>query len=138
MLKVEQINAWYEHSHVIQCLSFEVRKGEIVTLMGRNGAGKTTTLRTVMGLLAKCKGRVLLDGEDLLTLPPHARYHRGLAYVPEDRRIVTGLTVLANLQLGLLASQRRGEMDAMIDEVAETCLRLMGLMHQDDTAANTT
>ena len=83
MLKVEQLNAWYDHSHVIQGLSFEVKRGEIVTLMGRNGAGKTTTLRTVMGLLAKCKGRAIFDGEDLQKLPPHARYHRGLAYVPE-------------------------------------------------------
>ena len=53
MLKVEQLNAWYDHSHVIQGVSFEVSQGEIVTLMGRNGAGKTSTLRTVMGLLGK-------------------------------------------------------------------------------------
>jgi len=134
MLKVEQLNAWYDHSHVIQGLSFEVRQGEIVTLMGRNGAGKTSTLRTVMGLLAKCKGRVLFDGEDLLALPPHERYHRGLAYVPEDRRIVPGLTVLENLQLGLLASNRRGQMAEMIDEIAQTFPRLKERLHQDGTS----
>ena len=134
MLKVEQLNAWYDHSHVIQGLSFEVRRGEIVTLMGRNGAGKTTTLRTVMGLLAKCKGQVIFDGEDLLALPPHARYHRGLAYVPEERRIVAGLTVLENLQLGLLASARRGEMTEMIDEIAQTFPRLKERLQQDGTS----
>jgi branched-chain amino acid transport system ATP-binding protein len=134
MLKVEQLNAWYDHSHVIQGLSFEVRQGEIVTLMGRNGAGKTSTLRTIMGLLAKCKGRVLFDGEDLLTLPPHERYHRGLAYVPEERRIVPGLTVLENLQLGLLASNRRGQMAEMIDEIAETFPRLKERLHQEGTS----
>jgi branched-chain amino acid transport system ATP-binding protein len=134
MLKVEQLNAWYDHSHVIQGLSLEVRQGEIVTLMGRNGAGKTTTLRTIMGLLAKCRGQVLFEGEDLLALPPHVRFHRGLAYVPEERRIVPGLTVLENLQLGLLASKRRGEMAAMIDEIAETFPRLKERLHQEGTS----
>ncbi len=134
MLKVEQLNAWYDQSHVIQGLSFEVRRGEIVTLMGRNGAGKTTTLRTIMGLLNKCKGQVLFDGEDLLGLPPHVRYHRGLAYVPEERRIVPGLSVLENLQLGLLASNRRGEMAEMIDEIAETFPRLKERLHQEGTS----
>lgn len=134
MLKVEQLNAWYDHSHVIQGLSFEVRRGEIVTLMGRNGAGKTTTLRTIMGLLEKCSGKVTFDGKDLLGLPPHERFHHGLAYVPEERRIVPGLTVLENLQLGLLASPQRGEMDAMIDEIAQTFPRLKERLHQEGTS----
>jgi branched-chain amino acid transport system ATP-binding protein len=134
MLKVEQLNAWYDHSHVIQGLSFEVKRGEIVTLMGRNGAGKTSTLRTIMGLLDKCSGQVFFDGEEMLAQPPHARFHRGLAYVPEERRIVPGLTVLENLQLGLLASSRRGEMTAMIDEIAETFPRLKERLHQEGTS----
>ena len=131
MLKVDQLNAWYDHSHVVQGLSFEVRRGEIVTLMGRNGAGKTSTLRTIMGLLAKCSGTVTFDGKDLLGLPPHERFHHGLAYVPEDRRIVPGLSVLENLQLGLLASPLRGEMDAMLDEIAQTFPRLKERLQQD-------
>ena len=134
MLKVDQLNAWYDHSHVIQGLSFEVNRGEIVTLMGRNGAGKTSTLRTIMGLLEKCKGQVSFDGQDLLSLPPHARYHLGLAYVPEERRIVAGLTVLENLQLGLLASAKRGEMNAMVDEIAQTFPRLKERLQQDGTS----
>ena len=134
MLKVEQLNAWYDQSHVIQGLIFEVRPGEIVTLMGRNGAGKTTTLRTIMGLLSKTLGKVLFDGQDLLPLPPHARYHRGLAYVPEERRIVPGLSVLENLQLGLIASAQRGDMDAMIDEIAQTFPRLKERLPQEGTS----
>ncbi len=134
MLKVQQLNAWYDHSHVIQGLDFEVRTGEIVTLMGRNGAGKTSTLRTIMGLVSKCRGQVIFDGQDLLGQPPHVRFHHGLAYVPEERRIVPGLTVLENLQLGLLASSRRGEMDAMIDEIAETFPRLKERLHQEGTS----
>lgn len=134
MLKVEQLNAWYDHGHVIQGLSFEVKRGEIVTLMGRNGAGKTTTLRTIMGLLGKCSGKVTFDGTDLLGRPPHERFHRGLAYVPEERRIVAGLSVLENLQLGLLASPRRGEMDAMIEEISQTFPRLKERLSQDGTS----
>ncbi|MBI2746770.1 MAG: ABC transporter ATP-binding protein [Burkholderiales bacterium] len=134
MLKVQQLNAWYDHSHVIQGLDFEVRPGEIVTLMGRNGAGKTSTLRTIMGLVGKCRGQVIFDGQDLLGQPPHVRFHHGLAYVPEERRIVPGLTVLENLQLGLLASPRRGEMNAMIDEIAETFPRLKERLHQEGTS----
>jgi branched-chain amino acid transport system ATP-binding protein len=124
LFSVQSLNAWYDRSHVIQDISFEVAQGEIVTLMGRNGAGKTTTLRTVMGLLSKCQGKVLFDGEDLLPLKTHSRFHRGLAYVPEERRIVAGLSVLDNLQLGLIASPNRGQMSAMIDEIAETFPRL--------------
>jgi branched-chain amino acid transport system ATP-binding protein len=134
MLKVEQLNAWYDHSHVIQGLSFEVKRGEIVTLMGRNGAGKTSTLRTIMGLVDKCKGSVMFDGEELLGLPPHTRFHRGLAYVPEERRIVPSLTVLENLQLGLLASPLRNEMDVMIEEIAQTFPRLKERLHQEGTS----
>jgi branched-chain amino acid transport system ATP-binding protein len=134
MLKVEQLHAWYDHSHVIQGLSFEVKRGEIVTLMGRNGAGKTSTLRTIMGLVGKCKGTVVFDGEELLTLPPHVRYHRGLAYVPEERRIVPSLTVLENLQLGLLASAARGDMNERIDEIAATFPRLKERLHQEGTS----
>ena len=134
MLKVEQLHAWYDHSHVIQGVSFEVKRGEIVTLMGRNGAGKTSTLRTIMGLVGKCKGRIEFDGEDILALPSHARYHRGLAYVPEDRRIVPSLSVLENLQLGLLASSSRGDMSAMIDEIAEIFPRLKERLHQEGTS----
>ena len=134
MLKVEQLDAWYDHSHVIQGLGFEVNRGEIVTLMGRNGAGKTSTLRTIMGLLEKCKGQVIFDGQDLLSLPPHARFHLGLAYVPEERRIVAGLTVLETLQLGLLASPKRNEMKDMVDEIAQIFPRLKERLQQDGTS----
>ena len=134
MLEVRGLNAWYDHSHVVQDISFEVRAGEIVTLMGRNGAGKTTTLRTIMGLLARTRGEVLFDGQPLQDQPAHARYHHGLAYVPEDRRIVAGLTVRENLELGLIASARRREVDTMIDEIAEIFPRLKERLPQDATS----
>ncbi len=134
MLQVRALNAWYDRSHVVQDVSFEVASGEIVTLMGRNGAGKTTTLRTLMGLLSRSSGDIVFDGRPLHGEPAHERYHRGLAYVPEDRRIVPGLTVRENLQLGIIASPRRGEVDVMIEEIAATFPRLKERLPQEATS----
>jgi branched-chain amino acid transport system ATP-binding protein len=134
MLEVRKLNAWYDRSHVVQDISFDVQAGEIVTLMGRNGAGKTTTLRTLMGLLARSAGAIEFDGQPLQGRPAHLRFHRGLAYVPEDRRIVGSLTVRENLQLGIIASARRGETDAMIEEIAATFPRLKERLSQEATS----
>ena len=134
MLKVESLNAWYDRSHVVQNISFEVKAGEIVTLMGRNGAGKTTTLRTIMGLVGKRTGKVVFDGNELLSEPAHTRFHQGLAYVPEERRIVAGLTVRENLQLGLIASANRGETNERIDYIAQTFPRLKERLNQEGTS----
>jgi len=130
MLKLDNLNAWYGHSHVLQGVSLEVGAGEIVTLIGRNGAGKTTTLRTVMGLVAKRGGSVVFDGAEVLNEPAFRRYHRGLAYVPEERRIVPGLSVLENLQLGLLASPHRKRESEIIGRIARTFPRLQQRLGQ--------
>jgi branched-chain amino acid transport system ATP-binding protein len=134
MLEVKDLHAWYDHSHVIQGLSFQVAPGEIVTLLGRNGAGKTTTLRAIMGLVAKRAGSVRFQGREILDGPAHARYHHGLAYVPEDRRIVSTLTVRENLQLGLLASAGRHDLAARVEEIAETFPRLKERLDQEGTS----
>jgi branched-chain amino acid transport system ATP-binding protein len=134
MLRVENLNAWYDRSHILQGVSLEVKKGEIVTLMGRNGAGKTTTLRSLMGLLSKRQGKATIDGTSFLDLPAHERFHLGLAYVPEDRRIVPGLTVKENLELGVIAQKNHGDMNALVDEIAETFPRLKERLHQDGTS----
>ncbi len=138
MLQVQGLNAWYDRSHVVQGLTFDVRAGEIVTLMGRNGAGKTSTLRAIMGLMAKRGGSVRFDGQEILSLPAHERYHRGLAYVPEDRRIVPGLSVRENLRLGLIAgpsAQRaRSQERERIDDIAKTFPRLAERMEQEGTS----
>ena len=134
MLEVENLNAWYDRSHVVQGLSFEVKAGEIVTLMGRNGAGKTSTLRAIMGLMNKRAGSVRFDGQEILAQPAHTRYHLGLAYVPEDRRIVPGLTVRENLRLGLIAGKDRHAERERIDEIAQTFPRLAERMEQDGTS----
>ena len=134
MLKIQNLNAWYDRSHVVQDICLEVGAGEIVTLMGRNGAGKTTTLRTVMGLIAKCSGSVVFDGTELIGLPVHQRFHHGLAYVPEDRRIVAGLSVKENLELGLIASSRRNQAGLVMQEVMDTFPRLKERLAQDGTS----
>ena len=134
MLQVENLNAWYDRSHVLQGVSLQVNKGEIVTLMGRNGAGKTTTLRSLMGLLSKRQGKASIDGTSFLDLPAHERFHLGLAYVPEDRRIVPGLPVKENLELGVIAQKNRGDMNVLVDEIAETFPRLKERLDQDGTS----
>jgi branched-chain amino acid transport system ATP-binding protein len=130
MLELIDLNAWYGHSHVLQGVSLEVRRGEIVSVIGRNGAGKTTTLRTIMGLVARRSGRVLLDGADILPLPPHQRFRLGLGYVPEERRIVPGLTVHENLRLGLIAAPNRRAEQRVIERIAETFPRLRERLDQ--------
>jgi len=130
MLKVENLHAWYGSSHVLQGVSLEVHKGELVCLIGRNGAGKTTTVKSIVGLLPKVTGSVKFEGAELLTLPAHQRFARGLAYVPEERRIVPGLTVRENIRLGLLASPLRQRESEVIEEIAETFPRLKERLDQ--------
>jgi branched-chain amino acid transport system ATP-binding protein len=134
MLAVEKLHAWYDRSHIVQGVSLAVNAGEIVTLMGRNGAGKTTTLRTIMGLVGKRAGSARFDGEEILSLPAHQRFRRGLGYVPEERRIVPGLTVRENLRLGLLASPRLGEEERLVERVAVTFPRLKERIDQEGTS----
>ena len=131
LLAVSDLGAWYGHSHILQGISLEVRAGEIVTLIGRNGAGKTTTLKTIMGLVPKRAGRVAFAGEDILAAPPHLRFHKGLAYVPEDRRIVPGLTVEENLRLGILAAKGKRDEARRIEAIAETFPRLKQRLSQE-------
>jgi branched-chain amino acid transport system ATP-binding protein len=133
MLEVANLSAWYRHSHILQGVSLEVKAGEIVTLIGRNGAGKTTTLKTIMGLVAKHSGNVRFDGVELLPQPARNRFHSGLAYVPEDRRIVPGLTVEENLRLGILASASRAKEAQMIEVIASTFPRLKQRLTQQGT-----
>jgi branched-chain amino acid transport system ATP-binding protein len=130
MLRVERLNAWYGASHVLQDLSLEVSRGEIVCLIGRNGAGKTTTLKAIMGLVPKARGSVTFEGRELLGRPIHARYGLGLGYVPEERRIVQGLSVRENLRLGLVASREKANEAALIAGIAGVFPRLAERLEQ--------
>jgi branched-chain amino acid transport system ATP-binding protein len=124
MLEVDNLNAWYGRSHVLQGVALSIGKGEAVCMIGRNGAGKTTTLRSIMGLVARREGAIRFNGEDIIAEPTHRRFALGLAYVPEERRIVPGLTVQDNLRLGLVASANRSREADVIDRIAQTFPRL--------------
>ncbi|WP_299719299.1 ABC transporter ATP-binding protein [Tardiphaga sp.] len=131
MLETKDLHAWYGASHTLHGVSISVAQGEVVALVGRNGAGKTTTIRSVMGLMSKTTGSIRFDGQDLVALPAHDRYRLGLAYVPEERRIIPGLTVRENLQLGLVASRGKIDERDAIEEIAESFPRLKERLDQE-------
>jgi branched-chain amino acid transport system ATP-binding protein len=131
MLQVANLSAWYGSSHVLQNISIEVAKGEIVCLIGRNGAGKTTMLKSIMGLMDKTRGSVSFKGRQLLGQAAHTRFALGLAYVPEERRIVQGLTVRENLRLGLVASAAKNNEAELIEGIAGIFPRLAERLDQD-------
>jgi branched-chain amino acid transport system ATP-binding protein len=131
MLQLRNLNAWYGASHVLQDITIEVAKGEIVCLIGRNGAGKTTTLKSIMGLLDKTQGSAVFKGRELLGEPAHLRFALGLAYVPEERRIVQGLSVRENLRLGLVASPEKKREAERIEAIARIFPRLAERLDQE-------
>lgn len=100
VLRVEGLNAFYGRAHILFDVAIEVRRGEVVALMGRNGAGKSTTLKAIMNLLETRRGRITFRGEDVTRLEPYRIARKGLGYVPEDRRIFTDLTIEENLGVG--------------------------------------
>ena len=105
LLDARNLRAWYGAAQVLFGVDLQVRRGEVVALMGRNGAGKSTTLKTLMGLLPKRSGSVVFMGSDLSRRDPHVVARVGLVYVPEDRRIFTDLTVMENLEVGRQAAR---------------------------------
>jgi branched-chain amino acid transport system ATP-binding protein len=118
LLELEDVHTYYGEAHILQGVSLSVAEGEIVSLIGRNGAGKTTTLRSVMGLARPARGAVRLSGEDLTRLPTHDIVRRGIAWIPEERRVLPNLTVLENLRLGMLgAGGRDADAGARLEDV---------------------
>lgn len=100
MLRIRNLNAFYGQAHILFDLSLEVRRGEVVALMGRNGAGKSTTMKAVMGLLKHKSGDLEFMGKDIGDMDPYRIARLGLGIVPEDRRIFSDLTVMENLEVG--------------------------------------
>jgi branched-chain amino acid transport system ATP-binding protein len=122
LLELADVHAYYGEAHVLQGVSLTVHEGEVVTLIGRNGAGKTTTLRSIMGIVPVRRGRVRLRGQDVAALPTHDIVRRGIAWVPEERRVLPNLTVMENLRLGWLGTRTNGAFS--VDEVFEHFPRL--------------
>ena len=123
ILKVDKINVYYGAIHAIKGISFEVNEGEIVTLIGANGAGKSTTLQTVSGLLRSRTGSIEFNGENISHVPAHKLVYKGLAQVPEGRRIFLQMSVEENLEMGAFTQKNAG-IDADLESVYEQFPRL--------------
>ena len=134
LLRVENIDTYYGLSHVLQGVSLEVETGEIVTLVGRNGAGKTTTLKSILGITPIKSGYIWLRETNISALPTHTIIQKGISYVPEERRIIPGLSVRENLKLALLKSKNRDREDEMIDRVAQYFPVLKERLSQEGTS----
>jgi branched-chain amino acid transport system ATP-binding protein len=105
MLSFEDIHVYYGHVHALKGMSFEVKEGELVTMLGANGAGKSTTLLTISGILKPTEGRIVYEGRNLSGFSPYSIVRSGIIHCPEGRHIFGGLTVRENLMMG--AVQRR-------------------------------
>ena len=124
ILKVSDINVYYGAIHAIKGVSFKVNPGEVVTLIGANGAGKSTTLQTVSGLLHSRTGSIEFLGENLMGVPAHKVVAKGLAQVPEGRRVFLQMTVEENLEMGAY-TRSGGDIDADLEKVYAYFPRLM-------------
>ena len=107
MIEVKDLHAYYGSSHILQGVNLEVDEGEIVSLLGRNGVGRSTTCKTIMGLVPP-QGSIMYQGHEIAGLKPHLIARQGIGFVPEDRWIFPGLTVLQNLELGLKGRSDKG------------------------------
>jgi branched-chain amino acid transport system ATP-binding protein len=119
LLELDCVNAYYGKSHVLQDVSLQVERGEVVALLGRNGSGRSTTLKTIMGLVHARSGAIRFHDRDITGKTPFALAQAGIAFVPEDRRIFPNLTVGENLKLAALAGRKGPWTQARIYEYFE-------------------
>lgn len=125
-LKIDNLNAWYGAAQVLRDFSIELRGGEVLCLFGRNGAGKSTALKAIMGLV-KRSGSILLDRQQLVAMPAHLIAGCGIGYVPQGRRLFAEMTVLENLEIGLMARRKSAATRA---RVLQTFAPLQSKLHQ--------
>lgn len=135
ILNVNDLNVYYGGIHAIKNISFEIRKGEIVSLIGANGAGKTSTLHAISALVPVKAGEISLNGENVTNIEAHKLVGKGMAHVPEGRRIFTQLTVLENLEMGAYIRKDKEEirkdmehMFSLFPRLAERKKQLAGTM----------
>ena len=128
MLKVEDLNVYYGKIHALKGISFEVNKGEVVSLIGANGAGKSTTLKTVSGMLRSKTGSITFLDEDISNIESYKLVERGLAHVPEGRRIFLDMSVMENLEMGAYIRGKANKSD--LDNIFERFPRLFERKNQ--------
>ena len=124
LLKVEELNVYYGMIQALKGISFEVKRGEIVSLIGANGAGKTTTLHTITGLLHPKAGKVFYKDQEITHVPAHKIVGMGMVHVPEGRRIFQGLSVYDNLLLGSYSHKDKAEIKQNMEMVLSQFPRL--------------
>ena len=124
LLEAKGLAAWYGAAQILYDVNLEVKRGEVVALMGRNGAGKSTTLKTLIGMLAKRSGNINFLGFDISKTEPHVAARLGLGFVPEDRRVFTDLTVMENLEVGKQPERRWSDGTAAPVWTAERLFKL--------------
>ena len=124
MLTVEKLNVYYGMIHALKDVSFQVKEGEIVALIGANGAGKTTTLQTVSGMLPSKSGSIRFEDHDITRMPSHRIVQLGISHVPEGRRMFSDLTVYENLRMGAYTRKNKSEIAATLSMVYERFPRL--------------
>ena len=124
LLEVENLHTYYGNIHALKGISLTVEKGEIVTLIGGNGAGKTTTLRTIAGVLKPREGWVKLNGEDLARYKANEIVYKGVAMVPEGRRVFARLTVRENLEMGAFSLSSKEELNRNVEKIFNLFPRL--------------
>ena len=124
LLDVQRLNAWYGAAQILFDVSLNVRRGEVVALMGRNGAGKSTTLKSIAALVPRREGVIRFMGEDIARKASHQIAQRGLGFVPEDRRIFTELTVMENLEVGRQKPRQWPDGTPVVQWTPQTLLQL--------------
>src|SRR5205814_9346907 len=124
LLTLDDVHTYYGEAHILQGVSLTVGEREVVTLIGRNGAGKTTTLRSIMGVARPSQGRIRFGNDEIAGLGPHEVARRGIAWIPEERRVLPNLTVYDNLRLAMLGAGVRDGQDTLVAEVFEFFPRL--------------
>jgi branched-chain amino acid transport system ATP-binding protein len=124
LLELQDVHTYYGSIHALKGVSLNVRKGEIVTLIGANGAGKTTTLRTIMQINRARRGKILFEGRDITSVPPHHIVRNGIAQSPEGRRLFPRMTVVENLEMGAFQRNDRAGIREDMDRVFELFPRL--------------
>lgn len=130
MLKVSNLRSGYDKTQVLDGLNFEVRKGEIVTLIGANGAGKTTTLKTLCGIVPAMSGKVEFEGHDITTRTTHDIVERGISMIPEGRQLFPNFTVRDNLIMGSFKRTARPIVREKMDEVLDIFPRIKERFNQ--------
>ena len=124
MLEIRDLEVYYGMIQAIKCISFDVNEGEVIALIGANGAGKTTTLHTITGLLPAKAGTITFEGQDITKVPGYKIVSKGMAHVPEGRRVFAQLSVLQNLRMGAYTRKDKNEIEETLKTVYKRFPRL--------------